>query len=159
MSANTGKLILYVFLSAAGPALAALMKAEPTWTWLSAASSMVFALLAAIHVDPPATVKEMKALRARVVKNMAGGALTIAVFFVGVGAAASVSGCSWLSSPQGAATVTAGVDLAVCVLNHINEPIQQIVTDCGAATAQDVIRILDAHRAAEVRERAKDGGQ
>lgn len=67
--------------------------------------------------------------------------------------------CSWLQSPQGAATVTAGVDLAVCVLNHVNEPIQQIVTDCGAATAQDVVKILDAHRAAVVREMAKDGGQ
>ena len=56
--------------------------------------------------------------------------------------------CSWLSSPQGAATVTAGVDLAVCVLNHSSEPVAQIVTDCGAAAAADVIRILDAHTAA-----------
>jgi len=57
-------------------------------------------------------------------------------------------GCSWLASPQGAAAVTAGIDLAVCVLNHAQEPVAQIVTDCGASTAQDVIRILDAHTAA-----------
>lgn len=65
------------------------------------------------------------------------------------------AGCSFFQSPQGVATVTAGIDLAVCVLNHSQEPIQQIVTDCGAATAQDVIRILDAHAAAKNRESAK----
>jgi hypothetical protein len=74
------------------------------------------------------------------------------------GAGIGTQGCSWLASPQGAATVQAGVDLAVCVLNHSNEPIQQIVTDCGASTAGDVIKILDAHRAAMMREKA-DGGQ
>jgi small neutral amino acid transporter SnatA (MarC family) len=56
--------------------------------------------------------------------------------------------CSWLRSPQGAASVTAGIDLAICALDHSSEPIAQIVTDCGASTAEDVIKILDAHTAA-----------
>jgi hypothetical protein len=69
------------------------------------------------------------------------------------------TGCSWLGSPQGVATIKGGVDLAICVLNHEGEPVPQIVTDCGASSAEDVVRILDAHRAAVTREMArKDGG-
>ena len=60
-------------------------------------------------------------------------------------------GCSWLSSPQGAASEKAAVDLAVCVLNHIGEPVAQIATDCGASAVGDVIAILDAHNAAMAR--------
>jgi hypothetical protein len=69
--------------------------------------------------------------------------------------AIGLTDCSWLTSPQGAATVRAGVDLAICVLNHVNEPVAQIATDCGAATAEDVIKIMDAHRAAIVRSGGK----
>jgi len=65
--------------------------------------------------------------------------------------AMALCNCSWLQSPQGAASVKAGVDLAICVLNHSSEPVAQIVTDCGAGAAADVIAILDAHTAAMAR--------
>jgi hypothetical protein len=67
------------------------------------------------------------------------------VFMIACLALCGCSGCSWLQSPQGVATIKTGVDLAICVLNHSQEPIPQIVTDCGAAAASDVIAILDAH--------------
>jgi hypothetical protein len=60
--------------------------------------------------------------------------------------------CSWLSSPQGTASVTAGVDTAVCVLNHAQEPPIQIAKTCGVAAVEDVVKILDAHTASAVRE-------
>lgn len=55
---------------------------------------------------------------------------------------------------QGVAVAVATIDATVCVLNHSQEPVQQIVKDCDGVTAEDVIKILDAHTAAEVRERA-----
>lgn len=66
----------------------------------------------------------------------------------------AVSGCSWFKSTQGQQTVTTAVDLTICVLNHSTEPVEQIATDCGAQTISDVVKILDAHKAAELREAA-----
>lgn len=72
----------------------------------------------------------------------------VASFSMGI----ACSACTWLRSPQGAATVAAGVDVTVCVLNHSTETVDQIVADCGAATVEDVVKILDAHHAAMDRE-------
>jgi hypothetical protein len=63
----------------------------------------------------------------------------------------SLLACSWLASPQGSATVAAGVDLAVCVLNHAQDPIATIVSECGADSAESVVKILDASIASAVR--------
>jgi hypothetical protein len=55
---------------------------------------------------------------------------------------------------QGTAIETAGIDSAVCVLNHWGETPEQIVHDCAGVTLPDVVKILDAHKAAEVQEKA-----
>ncbi len=138
--------IIYVSVFAACAALQALGKVEPTWLWISMAVQLCMILLT-VFTDSPGTAARMAALR---------GGARIAAVCLWMGMAVSVMRCSWLQSPQGAATVQAGVDLAICVLNHSQEPIAQIVTDCGAGTAEDVIKILDAHTAAMAR--AKDGG-
>ena len=126
---------VFVLIIVAGAGIHALIPLEPGWSWLITAASLLSAL-GAVFTDAPGTAAKMAALKmaARVT-----GLLALLLFAVR---------CSWLSSPQGAATVTAGIDLAVCVLNHAQEPIAQIVTDCGAGTAEDVIKILDAHTAA-----------
>ena len=138
--------IIYVSLFVAMAALQALGKLEPAWTGLTMAVQLV-AILLTVFTDAPGTAARMRAIKM--------GARVTAVL-VWCGIAASAVQCSWLQSPQGSATVRAGVDLAICVLNHSQEPIAQIVTDCGAGTAEDVIKILDAHTAAMAR--AKDGG-
>lgn len=142
---NTAKLVVYVVLAGLGPALVALEHARPAWGWLASLASVISAIGAGIHVDPPGTSAKM----ARMVRALGKASCTGAVMLF---AAVVSSGCSLFQGPRGAAVETAGIDLAVCVLNHVTEPVQQIVTDCGAATAQDVVRILDAHRAALARE-------
>ena len=127
--------LVYVSLFVAMAGLQALGKLEPTWTWITMAVQFAM-ILATVFTDAPGTAAKMAAIK---MASRVTGLLALALFTVR---------CSWLSSPQGAATVTAGVDLAVCVLNHSSEPVAQIVTDCGAAAAADVIRILDAHTAA-----------
>jgi len=77
----------------------------------------------------------------------------------GVSAGAAGIACSGISQGQGVAVATAGVDLAVCVLSHFGEPVSQIVKDCGAGTAQDVVRIIDAHKAAMTQELYGDAGR
>lgn len=81
------------------------------------------------------------------------GILSAALALVGIGASCS--------SPAKTA-VDAGA-LAICILNHSDEPVDQIVKDCNGATAQLVADILAAHRAAEEREasraKLKDGGR
>jgi len=64
---------------------------------------------------------------------------------------AMLSGCT---KAQGVAIGVATIDATVCVLNHSQEPIEQIVKDCDGVVAEDVVKILDAHKAAEVREQA-----
>lgn len=162
---NTVKLVLYVVLAGLGPMAIALLHLEPSWTWLGLVTPLVGALGAGLHVDGLAARSKLADATDRITRLSAqlgkGGTTGLGAMLIVCGAAIGMtsSGCSWLSSPQGAAAVTAGIDLAVCVLNHSNEPIQQIVTDCGAATAQDVVRILDAHQAAMTRALAKDGGR
>lgn len=69
------------------------------------------------------------------------------------------AGCQWsCTKQQGTQVIRVTVDTIVCVLDHENDPPLQIAAECGVADVQDVIAILDAHRAAEVRERA-DGGK
>lgn len=55
---------------------------------------------------------------------------------------------------QGVQVATITVDTLVCVLDHETEPPTQIAIECGLADVQQVIAIIDAHRAAEVREAA-----
>lgn len=50
---------------------------------------------------------------------------------------------------------TGGIGVAVCVLNHAQEPPEQIAKDCAGVTVEQVIAILDAHKAAEDREKAQ----
>lgn len=57
------------------------------------------------------------------------------------------------TTAQGTAIAVATIDATVCVLNHSQEPIPQIVKDCDGVTAEDVIKILDAHKGAEMREK------
>ena len=74
---------------------------------------------------------------------------------------AGLTACSGsISQGKGAAVATGGVDLAVCVLTHWGETPPQIVHDCGAGTVQDVVKIIDAHKAAEIQEfyAGADGG-
>lgn len=134
--------IIYVSIFVAMAGLQALLKLEPTWTWITMAVQFA-TILATVFTDAPGTAAKMASLR-KLAKLAPIALLLLTVR------------CSWLQSPQGSATVQAGVDLAVCVLNHAQEPIAQIVTDCGAGTAEDVIKILDAHTAAM--QRAQDGG-
>ena len=51
-----------------------------------------------------------------------------------------------------AADVGAGLNVAVCVLDHSTEPVSQIVTDCAGASVELVTTILSAHRTAMARE-------
>lgn len=139
--------IIYVSLFVAMAALQALGKLEPTWLWISMAVQFA-AILLTVFTDAPGTAARMAALKA-------GARVAAVCLWMGL-CVRVLTGCSWLQSPQGSATVQAGVDLAICVLNHSQEPIAQIMTDCGAGTAEDVIKILDAHTSAMAR--AKDGG-
>ena len=61
----------------------------------------------------------------------------------------AVMGCT---KAQGGAVVTGGIDVALCVLNHSTEPPATIAAECGVAAVEDVVKILDAHRAAAIRE-------
>lgn len=57
--------------------------------------------------------------------------------------------------------IAAGVaDVTLCVLEHSTEPPEQIASECAGITVADVIRILQAHKAAELREASqpKDAG-
>jgi hypothetical protein len=55
---------------------------------------------------------------------------------------------------QGTAIENATVDATVCVLNHSQEPPEKIAVECGIASVPDVLKVVDAHRAAEAREQA-----
>jgi hypothetical protein len=64
-------------------------------------------------------------------------------------------GCSWLSSPQGQGTVSTITDVTVCILNHSQDPPIRIAQACGPQATTDVItKVIEAHKAAAVRERA-----
>ena len=158
---NTAKLVAYVILSAAGPALHALLLVEPGWAWLSFLTPLVGSLLAGLHVDGLEASRQLAAAHARIAVLAARlgespTALPLATLIT-VGAACLLSACSIFQSPQGQAVEQAGVDLAVCVLNHINEPIAQIASDCDNAATSDVEKILDAHNAALARQRGDAG--
>lgn len=80
-----------------------------------------------------------------------------AVAFCGL--LAIVDAGSWgCTKQQGVEVATIGVDTLVCVLNHEADPPTQIAIECDVADVQQVLTILEAHRAAEVRERAAAAG-
>jgi hypothetical protein len=63
--------------------------------------------------------------------------------------------CSWLSSPQGQGTVSTITDVVVCILNHSQDPPIKIAQACGPQATTDVItKVIEAHRAAAIREKA-----
>lgn len=147
---------LCLLVVAAGGAVAALARAHPEYQWTGVALALIAAIGNAL-TESPVQAKQIAGMRAKIVslttalgKAMPPLATLCAVGLLALGS----SGCSWLQSPQGTATETAAADLAVCVLNHITEPVQQIATDCGAAVVSDVVKIIDAHNAAEAREKA-----
>lgn len=59
--------------------------------------------------------------------------------------------CNWFRD-HGPQTIVDVGGLVACVLQHDTEPVQQIALECGSLTAQDVIQILEAHKAAVARE-------
>lgn len=136
------KHIACLVLVAAGGAVAAIAKAHPEYQWTGVAIAILGALGNMFTESPQASAK-----MARLTKAL-GKAAPLAILML------CCAGCSLFQGPKGAAVEQAGIDLSVCVLNHVTEPVQQIVTDCGAAAAEDVIKILDSHRAAEVREQS-----
>lgn len=62
------------------------------------------------------------------------------------------------SGAQRQAEIKTGIDVTICVLEHVTDPPETLVTKCGATSLEDVLRILDAHKAAEVRESYRDAG-
>ena len=132
--------VIFVVIIVAGAGVHALLPLEPAWSWLITAASLL-AALGAVFTDAPGTAARLAAARATKQVGTAAGIFCIAMS----------ARCSWLTSPQGAASEKAAVDLAVCILNHVSEPPTQIATDCGASAVGDVIAILDAHNAAMVR--------
>ncbi len=139
MSSNLVKHIACLVLVAAGGEVAAIAEAHPEYQWTGVAISVLGAL-GNMFTEAPQAAAKMARLTAAL-----GKAAPLAILML------CFAGCAWFTPAKTAAVEQAGVDLAVCVLNHVTEPIQQIVTDCGAATAEDVIKILDAHRAAMAR--------
>lgn len=63
----------------------------------------------------------------------------------------ALAGCAWWQSHGGQAERDVA-QLAVCVLQHSSEAPEQIAAECSAQAVEDVIRILEAHRAAAARE-------
>jgi hypothetical protein len=135
---NSVRHAIGLILIAAGGAVAALAKAHPEYQWTGVALAVIGGLVN-MFTDAPGTASRMARLTKALGKTTITGCLVM------------MCGCSFFSTPKGAATEQAGIDLAVCVLNHATEPVSQIVTDCGAAVAEDVVKILDAHRAAMAR--------
>lgn len=77
-------------------------------------------------------------------------AVAAGVLAVAFGVACIVSACS-LFTP---ANVRNASDVAICVLQHDQEPPMQIAEECGPMAVADVIAILSAHQAAAKRDSA-----
>ena len=68
--------------------------------------------------------------------------------------------CGASLTPKEQTAVTVSIDAAVCILNHITESPPQIAIDClgDASLTSQVVTLLAAHKAAEIREISQDGG-
>jgi len=73
-----------------------------------------------------------------------------------IGAGTGVLASLLLACPNPAKSAIDDAALAVCILNHDQEPIAQIVADCAGATVQVVSDVLGAHRAAMERQRSRE---
>jgi len=73
-----------------------------------------------------------------------------------IGAGMGILAALLLACPNPAKSAIDDAALAVCILNHDSEPIQQIVDACAGATAQVVADVLGAHRAAMERQRSRE---
>jgi hypothetical protein len=83
----------------------------------------------------------------------AGAAVTVAcLMFVG---GRFLPACSGAQQSQ---EVTLGVDTLVCVLNHDTDPPPTIALECGISDLTQIATILNAHKAAMIRDLALDGG-
>lgn len=102
------------------------------------AAGVIVTTLSGSGASTPALLKTAAAKAARVAVAL--------LMLVGVGRA--LSACS---STQKTQEETLGVDLALCTLQHYGEPAPQIVIECGAASLEDVQKILDAKAAADAR--------
>lgn len=61
---------------------------------------------------------------------------------------ATLGGCaSCQSTAPSGPTEAPSTDFSVCVLNHYQDDVSQIASECGAANTSDVTRILDAANA------------
>lgn len=63
---------------------------------------------------------------------------------------ALVAACAAFQGKEGK-VATAGVDIALCVLAHSTEPIQNIIGICGAQNEQQVLNIFAAAQRANAR--------
>jgi hypothetical protein len=66
--------------------------------------------------------------------------------------------CSSCSATQQAQEVTLGVDTLVCVLNHDTDSYQAIALECGVSDLTSIASIINAAKAAAIRDRYLDGG-
>lgn len=60
--------------------------------------------------------------------------------------------CQACSAAQKTQEVTLGVDTLVCVLNHDTDPPPTIALECGVSDLTQIATILNAHKAAEIRD-------
>lgn len=85
---------------------------------------------------------------AAVAKMARRAGLVVAACFVLAGAWA----CQACSAAQKTQEVTLGVDTIVCVLNHDADPPPTIALECGVSDLTQIATILNAHKAAEIRD-------
>lgn len=71
-----------------------------------------------------------------------------ALFSIGLFVALSNSGCSWLTPSH----VVDVAQIAACVLQHDQDPIETIGIECAIQDQQQIRDILSAHKAASKRE-------
>lgn len=69
----------------------------------------------------------------------------------------SALACSSCTKEQGSQAVQVSVDATICVLQHFDDPPLKIAEECGIPAVEDVVRILDAHKAAMARQLADAG--
>lgn len=94
----------------------------------------------------PATNIVAGKMAARKLAGIAGATLALCVI---LGGSLACQACSPATISK---VETVSIDSTVCVLNHFSDPPAQIASECGIAAIEDVVKVLEAHRAAMVRE-------
>lgn len=146
---------IYFFTS---PRWSALKAKWPRW-------AAFFKLLQAIGIDPVSLLKSAyqivtgrpwtpppsdcppKAPSDTSAKGLFGATLTLCLV---------LAGCAAMQTPN---VEHAEADFAVCVLDHMGEPAEQVMVTCGAKSIADVLAVQNAHKAAMARAGVSpDGG-